>query len=317
MVMIEQLLPEVGIFLFSLVILIVSSEIILESSIKFSKRFGIGEFAIGFILIAIATSLPELAVTFYAAIADEGGLIVGNVIGSNISNILLVLGLGTIFGSLYIRQRRLIDSSEILLLITIIPLLLLGRGSIGLFGGAILIVMFILYSFFVSTQDLSLGIKASRKKIKILPAIILFVIGLLFLLFSANLVVTTASSIATIFGVSTSIIGLTIVAVGTSLPELVTTLAAIRRGRGALALGNILGSCVANLTLVLGVGAMLATLTLDAAVFHSSTIFLLIATTLLTYVLFKYRRITPMAGFIFIILYIIFIFSELGIVPAL
>lgn len=302
------------VLLVSLALLAKSSHIVLKSSIKLAKYFHIGEFAAGFILIAVATSLPELAVTVMAGAKGTGDIIVGNVFGSNIINILLVLGLGAVLGTIRVRQKTLVDNAEILLFITLIPVILLWKESIAFTGGMVLVLMFGLYAFFVVKQETSLKIVEHIRAYNKLKELIIFGLAMSLLLLSARFLVESAVEIASGLNVPNAIIGLTVVAFGTSMPELAIEINAVMKRKAALALGEILGSCVVNLSLILGVGAMLTELTIDTVVFQTSTFFLILSTVLLTYVLFKFKSIPKLYGLGFILVYVVFLFAEIGVI---
>lgn len=309
------MLPESAlVLLVSFAVLVYSSHLVINASIKLSRYFHVGEFAIGFILVAITTSLPELGVSISAASIGEGGVVIGNVIGSNIADILLVLGFGALAGSIWIRGKKLVESAEVLLLMTIIPIILLVRGTIGFVEGLILLALFGIYIFMVFKSGVSLKITdhvRSRDKAAVFAA---FFIGIAILLVSARFVVGSAVDIANALAIDSSIIALTIIAMGTCLPELIVDVNAIRRGHPELALGDILGSCVANLTLVLGAGALITDLTINYFVMESALFVLLIATIVLNYILFKYNRISKTAGLVFVLAYIAFLMWQIGIV---
>ena len=304
-------------FIISLVVLDFASNILIHSSVTISRYFKIAKFAVGFILVSVTTSLPELAVSITAGLQQQGGVVFGNIIGSNITNILLVLGAAALVSGLRIEQKQLVSSAEILLLITLLPLFLLFRGSAGAVSGLLMLLIFLIYIFFISKQKVSLKVTDHVKIVDKAKALAIFFIGIVLLLGSAHFLVASAVSIASTLDILPEIIALIVIAFGTSLPELVFSVNAARKKEAALAIGNVLGSCVVNLTLVLGVGVLLAPLIIDYIVFSSSILFLIAATVFLTYVLIKFSRIPRRIGLIFLIGYIIFIMSEIGLISIL
>ncbi len=302
------------IFIVALVVLDFASNMMINSSLKISRYFKIAKFAIGFILVSVTTSLPELAVSITAGLQQQGGIVFANIIGSNITNILLVLGAASLVGALHVKQKELVDSAEILLLITLLPLFFLFRGSIGWVAGLFLIFIFIIYLFFISKQKVSLGIGDKVKIFDKVKVLAIFFFGLVLLLASAHFLVGSAVNIATQLNILPEIIALTVIAFGTSLPELVFSVNAARRNEPGLALGNVLGSCVVNLTLVLGVGVMLVPILIDYLVFSSSTLFLISITVFLTYILVKFNKVRRRFGLMFLIAYIVFLISEIGLI---
>jgi cation:H+ antiporter len=269
-----MLLESVAIFVVALLFLFKSSEVVVENSIKIARILRISRFAVGFILVALATSLPELFVSVISALENNTGIAVGNVIGSNIANIALVLGLTSFFGVLSVKKEWLTENIFFLFAISLIPLMLLNQGTVGLFGGLILVGFFIFYvanlmrerAGFEPWQNAGL-----RHKLKVY---LYFFAAIAVLIISAKFVVDSAVTIASILAVPPGYIGLTIIAIGTSLPELSVTIMAARKKYATLALGHIIGSCIANLTLVLGAAAIINPLVVDLTLFNSASIFL-------------------------------------------
>lgn len=306
-----NLLSELAVLILSLAFLVYSSRIVLDSSVNISRYFRLGEFAVGFILIAISTSLPELAVTLSAATMNEGSLLLGNIVGSNISDILLVLGFSALMGAVVIKGKELQSTAQILLMITIVPLILLASGEITFFGGLILILVFGIYVFFVSKSEITITEEKRAGQEKKITALVLFGIGMAVLLVSSHFTVESSIAIAKELGISTTIIGLTIIALGTSLPELMVNIQALKERHAELAFGNIMGSAVANLTLVMGAGALVTILKVDLIV-ESSLLFFLGTVAVLNFLLLRYNKISKRAGVAFIMAYIVFIMWQIG-----
>jgi len=311
----EEILLQILVFGLSVFALIVSSKWIIESSKKMALILNISEFSVGFIFLALATSLPELAVSIIAAFEDAGQIIVGNVLGSNIANILLILGISAIIGTIKIQDSELISNADILLFMTLIPLFLLWKGTVGVFAGSILILLFVFYLYVMSRLKPDIEINGTAKpKQKVFPFVV-FTAGVAILFFSANFMISSAVTIAEMLSVSQTIIGLTIVAVGTSVGELIVNIHAMLKKSYGLALGNIFGSCIINLTLVLGAAAIIREIVFDYAVAGSATFLLIASTVAVTYILTKYKSLTRKYGILFVATYAVFIIVEVLGVP--
>ncbi|MBN1159988.1 MAG: calcium/sodium antiporter [Candidatus Diapherotrites archaeon] len=300
----------------ALAILSKSSNWVVDSSVMLARFLRISEFTIGFLVIAVVTSLPELLVSAFAAMAGSGNLAVANVIGSNIANIAFVLGIAAVFGTIHFRRGAIGENAEVLLIITIIPLLLLNSETLGLRGGIILLTTFILYSIYLyrnsnTKKHTFVEVKDGQGLAK---NALLFILGIALVLISAQYVVTAAVDVAKDLGISDAVIGLTVIAFGTSIPELATTIAAVRKGKSSLAVGNIIGSCVANLTLVLGISAILGVLTISLGTFSTSITFLVGITIFLWYILFKNKGISTLQGLFMVTVYLLFIITEAGLI---
>jgi len=301
--------------LVSIAVLVFSARTIISSTSKLSRWFKLGEFAAGFLIIAVSTSMPELAVAIMASAIGAGGLVVGNVIGANLIDVLVVLGVSALIAPVIVSQKQLIDNAEILLVISLIPLFLLLRGNLHLVEGLVLLAIFVLYALFISKQKVSLKLGKKPRVFDIMKEEIVFGASLFLLLVSARFLTMSAVNIAGFMGVPESIIGLTIISIGTTLPELAVSITAMFRRNYSLALGNILGSSVTNLTLVLGTGAVLTALSFNYLIIGSSVLMLLIANILLTFSLIKYKSIPKKMGWIFLGAYLLFLLIELGLVP--
>ena len=184
------------------------------------------------------------------------------------------------------------------------------RGGVNLFEGLVLLIVFVLYILFVSRQKINLRLEEGIHTIHKVKTIAWFTLGVILLLGSAHFVVSSAVEIATYLNVPQSIIALTMIAFGTTLAELTVDINAIRKGHATLALGDILGSCTVNLTLVLGVGSIINPITINLAIMASAMLFLIGVNIFLTYTLFKYKRISKKLGLLFLIAYIAFILFE-------
>ena len=304
------MLDTIAIFLISFIALSTSAHWVLNSTIRIAKHFNIAEFAAGYLLIAIATSVPDFMVAVTASYLGNSGIALGDIIGSSIANICLVLGISAIIREIRVQRKHTMESAELLLIISIIPLILLSRGAIGRIEGLLLILIFVIYCLFIVKERFTLRISEGVSKTEWTKSVIYFIIGMVTLIFSSRFVVNSGEQIARYMGVSDALIGMTIIALGTTLPELAIDFTAIRRGHIALAIGDILGSCVVNLTLVLGSAAIVNPLGDGLGMFTTSLAFLLGVNFFLWYVFTKHEGISKTHGLIFVLTYIFFIMIE-------
>ena len=314
-----------------------ASNLTITNAIKVSAVTQLGKTAIGFSLIAFATSLPELIVAFIAALTGGAPLSVGNVLGSNIFNISVIVGLAVLL--LYLkRPRRATDSngssginvipsfakSELssiefgLFISSIIPMILIYVATATWVVGLILLFIFIGYMYNLSKVRMPSenGEVAQDEKSKLRRYIYFTIAGALGVVVSANFLVNSAVGIAESAGVPQSVIGATIVAFGTSLPELTVSLKSILKGHSGLAFGNIIGSSFVNITLILGitffVPAVLGSpVTMNMSVFQNLVIFSIITNLFFWYFLSR-EKIGWREGAIFLFIYIFFIVTTVG-----
>ena len=265
--------------------------IVVDGSTALARRYGISELIIGLTLVAIGTSLPEVIVNIIASVKQESALVLGNVLGSNISNTCLILGATGVLSPLVIPSCRLNNEIKVYLscLIVLLVLFFLPQSTLTWYVGLLLLGFFgfSLVMFFIP-KDTSLT-PAPAKNSSLFKSVCLVVLGCIFLPLGGHFLITSAINLATNLGLSKAFIALFAVALGTSLPELATSLAAAGKGNTQLALGNILGSNIFNLTLVLGISSLINPI-------HISSLFkqdlcLLFAMTLpLTFLLLKTKK---------------------------
>lgn len=302
------------IFLVALVIMVWGSQKTIDGSIRISQHFGISRMAVGFVLIALFVSLPDLMVGAVSAIEGKPELGVGDALGSTIANICLVIGTAAFIRNIKINREHVIESAEMLFLISLIPLALLINNVSAFTEGVVLLVLFLFYLFFIAKQ------KMEAKQTKRVPqenigaSMVEFIVGTIAVVVASYFVVDSASQIAQWFGISDGVIGLTLVALGTTLPELMIDFTAIRRGEISLAIGEILGSAVANLTLVLGSTFVLAKEAIHFSEFLLPVGFIVIANSFLVYNFIKHGHIHKSQGIFFLILYGVFLTMSFAVV---
>ena len=310
---------ETLVLLFSIAILSKAAEMVISSSVRLSKFFNINQAAMGFLMVAIATSLPELSVSVTSSLAGEGAISAGNVFGSNIANILLILGIGGFVYGMKITAPNLRDVALILLLTTIISVYIIYGSSVsfqalGLPEGLILLLIFAVYVWWTLRRKKSFNGNAKAKvtKEKALRAFVGFFVGIFLVIISSAFAVDSAVAIASGFGLAQSFIGATLIAIGTSLPELSTALAALRKKQYGLVLGNAVGSNMANITLVLGVTSAINPVSVQLPIFIAALLFAVIANTLLFYSAAVNKGIGRFSGAAYIVVYVIYLLAILG-----
>lgn len=298
----------------SVIVLSRSSSLVVDNIVKLSRFFNVSQVAIGFVLLAVATSLPELSVSVVSSALGEGAIAAGNVFGSNIANILLVLGIGAYLYGLRISAGDLKDIGLVLLLTTIISVYIVfnssvGQKALGFPEGILLLGVFAAYVWYTLKRnkvETGNGNGQVAKK-EALNAFLLFGVGVMAVLVSSGFVVSSAVSLAKSFGISESFIGATIIAIGTSLPELSIDLQAIRKKHYGVALGDAIGSNMANITLVLGAAAAINPIVVTLPVFITALLFAVIANTLLLYVAAVDKGMKRGAGMLFLAVYAIYL----------
>ncbi len=279
----------------------------IDGSIRLSHHFGISRMAVGFVLIALFVSLPDLMVGILSALQGKPELGVGDALGSTIANICLVIGTAAFIRNIKIHRAHVVESAEMLFLISLIPLALLINNVSALTEGVILLVVFLFYLFFIVKEKMRFKESKRIPDANVKGAVLEFVVGTAAVVGASYFVVDSASLLAQSFGISDGVIGLTLVAFGTTLPELMIDFTAIRRGEISLAIGEILGSAVANLTLVLGSIFVLAKVPIHFSEFVLPVAFIVIANSFLVYNFIKHGHIHKSQGVFFLGLYAVFI----------
>jgi len=300
-----------AIFAVSLVVLGRASYWVIDSAIKLSEFLGISGIAAGYIFIAFGTSLPDFMVAVQASLSNQPGIAFGDVLGSSIANICLVLGIAALIKPLYIRREQTLESAELLLITSLIPLVLIYLGAIDFTAGLFLLFVFLLYVFLVLRQKFTMDLPVEHSKKELGRNIAVFAVGLLAVILSARFVISSTSDLARLAGVPEALIGMTLIAFGTTLPELAVDFVAIRRGHAALAIGDVLGSSVINLTLVLGSAVVLNPIINNAAIYGTAMVFLVGVNFFLWYMLMKHEGISRNTGLILVVSYILFLAIEI------
>lgn len=303
------------VLLISLAVLAKSSSVVVENAAKLSRFFGISQLAVGFLLISVLTSLPELSVSVISSSLGEGAIAAGNVFGSNIANILLVLGGGAFLYGLKIGKHELNDISIILVLTTVISAYIIfnnaiGKQSLGFLEGVILLLFFGGYAIYILLKKKTDEDNTNNiTKKEALYAFLYFSIAIAIVLVSSGFVVDSAVKLAKLLGVAESFIGATVIAIGTSLPEISIDIQAIRKKQYGLALGDAIGSNMANITLVLGVAAIINPITVVLPVFIVALLFAIVANIVLFYVAAVNKELRRFGGALFLLIYVIYLIT--------
>ena len=258
---------QIFILLAGLSLILFGANWLVDGSSSIAKRFGISEFVIGLTIVGIGTSTPEMVVSFLSSFQGKADMAIGNIVGSNIFNTMMILGVTALIAPLAITKSNLKKDIPLNIIVTILLILLgmnftlfgKGQDQLSRIDGVILLAVFAWYiwtSFRSDTADSEEdgeGIKEYKTGISVL----LIVAGLAGLIIGGRLFVNSATELAKMFGVSDKFIAITVMAAGTSMPELATCAVAALKGRGQLALGNVLGSNISNILLILGGAALI------------------------------------------------------------
>ena len=321
----EQLgiIGNITVLFISLAILIRSSSLTITNSVNLASVTGLGKTKVGFLLVAFSTSLPELFVATFA-IVDQGtvGISVGNILGSNIMNICLILGIGFLIMAVKYPESAgfftKMTRDEVgnlnfgIFVASIVPLLLLYFGYATQIMGVILIGLFI-YNMYdlVRKRETVQQISDTAEKSEHKKYIIKSIVGIIGVVIASFFIIESASFLALIAGIPPIIVGATVVAFGTSFPELVTSVDSVRKGFMDLALGNVIGSCFINITLILGLTFILAPLNVNISAFSDLILFSLIANIVLGYII-QNSSIGKRQGITLLIIYALFIVVSVG-----
>lgn len=260
------MLVELAMLVLGLIALAKSSDFIIKNAVRFSKASGINEMAIGFIFIAVATSLPEMSIAVLSSVSKNGALSMGNLIGADITNISLIFGIVAFIG-FKIRREDLENISLAIILVSIVALFLIILRNADLTLGVFLLILFYLFSRIVLDSGIKISNKFKTDKRNLSHILVFIFVGVAVVIISANVVTQYAILFASALGVQNALIGATILAIGTTLPELSVNLAAIRRKNPELAIGNSIGSIVTNMTLILGIASVINPIAVSSAAF--------------------------------------------------
>lgn len=277
---------DIILLLVGFVLLIKGADFFVDGSSSIARHIGIPAFVVGLTIVAMGTSAPEAAVSITAGIAGSNELAISNVIGSNIFNLLVVAGACAIIKPYKVEEVMLKRDFPVNVIISALLIVMMVIGNVlGYINGIVLLVGIVLYVLFVVLKAVRHREKDEGeeiKKINPVLSVVLIIIGLAMIIFGGDMVVDNATDIALKLGWSETFVGLTIVAIGTSLPELVTSIVAARKGESGLALGNVIGSNIFNILFILGLSSSITAIPVDTQAIINAIIMLVI--TALVYV---------------------------------
>ena len=302
----------VGFFL-----LVKGADLLVDGSSRIARKFNVKEIIIGLTIVSIGTSMPELIISVTSALKNQSDFAIGNILGSNISNLFFILGVCSIIKPLLFKKQTVKIEIPFVIFLTALLYIFGNNGDYHLITeleGIIFIVfcvLFTIYNIFISKNINNSEMEKNKNKdIKLSKSFLLIMIGIILLKFGGDFVVDNASRIATLLGISERVISLTIVAISTSLPELITSALATYKGEIDLAIGNIIGSNILNIVLIVGIMAIinpipyLVSFNKDLMIFLIGMIFLFIV----PFIGEKYK-IERVSGYIYLISYFIYISS--------
>ena len=298
------LLLALGLFL-----LFVGGDWLVAGSVAVARRLKVSPLLIGLTLVGFGTSTPELVTSLIATYKGSAGISVGNVVGSNIANILLVLGVAALLNPIPIKGKSFKRDSTFLILSTLV---LVGAASFGLIGyllGAVMVGALVFYIFYSYKTEKEIP-DEDEKVAPLVPSLIRTVAGILLTLLGAKLLVDNSVDLARTWGISEAVIGLTIVAVGTSLPELATSIMSALKKHNDVAFGNVIGSNIYNSLFILGATALFMPVRIPSEIWLDLSIMSAV-TVLMIAVAFERKRYSRLMGAFFLVLYALYI-AHLG-----
>lgn len=297
------------------VVLIKGADIFVDGASSVASNFKVSKMLIGLTIVSFGTSAPEFAVSVKSLFSGSGDIVLGNVIGSNILNILLILGLSAVFHSLTVKNNTVKKELPITLLITTLFAILLSDhlfdsrliNEFTRSDGIVLLLFFLVFIYYLFSMMRKKIDDGQENIVMSLPKSILFtVLGIVAIVLGSNFVVDSASYIAKTIGISERIIGLTIIAIGTSLPELVTSVMATKKGEYDIAIGNVVGSNIFNIGMVVGLPVTLFGGIGKVSFGYVDLIVMIVSAILLFLFSFRDYKITKKEGIIFLILFVVY-----------
>ena len=299
-----MILIQIALLAVGFLMLVKGADWFVDGSAGIAKKMGIPQLVIGLTIVAMGTSAPEAAVSINASLKGNSGIAIGNVVGSNILNILIILGISALLSTIAIQRSTLRYEMPYMIFVTIILIVLGMTGEyVTRAEGVILWVLFLVYLaylFRLAKQGAEEDDTEDRSTIKLLISMIG---GGVIVVWGSDITVDSATQIAQMIGLSERFIGLTIVALGTSLPELVTSVVAAKKGNADIAIGNIVGSNIFNILFVIGTAAIIAPVIYDAA-FLIDGIIAVLAGVLLWVSVLKTRSLRKPWGIVMLLCYL-------------
>lgn len=302
-IIIQLLLLAVG-----FAMLVKGADWFVDGSSAIAVKFKIPQLVIGLTIVAMGTSAPEAAVSITAALKGNAGITIGNIVGSNILNILIILGLSSVITALAVSKSTIKVETPFMILITLVLLWMGYNGVVGLVEGIILLVLFVTYLgylFWMAKKGDGSDVD-EIKDISTPKALAFTAVGLILIVYGSTVTVDAATALARIFGLSERFIGLTIVALGTSLPELFTSVSAARKGNADIAIGNIVGSNIFNILFVIGISSVIVPVPFANGFRFDTIVAVIAALILLGCSLNKDRKLKRPAGILMLVCYAVY-----------
>lgn len=293
---------QFGLLIVGFVMLMKGADWFVEGASKIADKFGIPQLVIGLTIVAMGTSLPEAAVSISAAIKGSAEITIGNVLGSNILNVLIILGLTAVIRTVAVQKTTIRYEIPFTIFITVLLSVLgLGDNVIGRGEGMILwgcMIAYLIYLLWMTKHGEAMEeVPEADPKDSVWKMIVMVIVGAVLIVWGSDVTVNAATALATIFGMSERLIGLTIVALGTSLPELVTSVTAAIKGKADIAVGNIVGSNIFNILFVVGTTALITPVAYSTG-FRMDSIAAIAAMVLLLLCVFRKKKLGRPAGII-------------------
>ena len=286
------------------VLLIKGADLFVDGASSVAAKLKVPSLIIGLTVVSIGTSLPEAAVSISASLSGNNSISLGNVIGSNIFNLLMVVGVSSAILPLVTDRDMLKRDMPINIGITVLLGILLFDGNLSRLEALLLLLLLVAYMFLLIRSALKNRVEAEETKVlSWAKSIVFIVLGMAAIIGGGQLVVNSAKTIAMALGMSETLVGLTVVAIGTSLPELVTSVVAARKGDSGIAMGNVIGSNLFNILFILGMAGVIKPLTADAAFFIDTGILLGISALMLLFAFTK-RKISRVEGITCVLIYV-------------
>lgn len=308
----DGLAISILIFAVSLAILIKASDFFTDAAEKVGLMAGLPHFIIGVTIVAIGTSIPELVSSLVAVSQNSSEIVIGNVIGSNIANIFLIIGVASIISTRSLLINYDLVSVDLPLFIgsAFLLSLIVWDFKFSLYEGILLIISYIFYIFYAVENSQETKVEEEEdenlEKDSLAKEITILVASSIFVFLGANYTIQSISSISTILGVGKEVIAISAVAIGTSLPELLVTISAARKGKPEMAVGNVLGSNIFNSFLVMGIPRLVGELTMPTEVIRLG-IPVMVCASLLLFFVTQDKKVTQWEGWLFIIFYAWFV----------
>lgn len=299
-------------------LLVKGADFLVEGSSSIAKKFHIPEIIIGLTIVSIGTSMPELFVSLTSALEGHSDMSMGNVIGSNIANLLLILGLSTVIRPIKFQKETRLIEMPMCLILTIIFMIFCNTGEgISKIEAIILLILFIIFIVYTiimgkkgeqfDKEGTIIELQTEDNKIPVLKSIIFIILGIIGLKVGGDLTVDNALIVARHFNISEKIISLTILAIGTSLPELVTSVTAAIKGNSDIAIGNIIGSNIFNMLLIIGVSAFINPILYNTS-YNLEMVILILGILLLSLfpIIPPKNQMNRLNGLIYLIMYVVY-----------